>query len=384
MHKRVIVCVTAVALTLCSCASNNEPAYVWAEGYTDYPYLTSYNTSKKDLAPHASQFVWDFLQSIYERDSASYLDMANCMPVSMTVEQFHKFISSNTSITQYVDDSAETVTLEDTAGFIMAAKDSFKVNSTYDDDSATVILSTTMNKSNIEIPFELEYQDGDIRLTNVDLGILKDVTITVPGKCAKFNGAEYMDCLANLSERGEVYKFETFPDIDVVAQYQNEVGTFETPLLQADNAYNCTAPLTNKLDKAEWDSICDNLVQGVFTSLTSGTNEQVASQLINQDTANNLLRAWSSAQGRTISSVYVECNNLQDAYMPAANIYHIPVRYLTKFSIDWNVNTSLSSCKDFSWLEITKDEDGNWKLYDMGMNKKESIFTYLDETNNEW
>lgn len=357
--------------------------YVWGQEVQDLvtPALSTapvIDTGRMDKAPLASQYVAIFYQAIQTGDYETFLAMQQ-IPTDLlngvNYDAWYK-LSGYDQYQTFDITQAETI-------------------SEYTDDLASVTFEWTYKENDQKVKKTFEAQ---VRMTDQGFSVMPrsdgfytDHTMVLPGQVLAINGQDFSRYITEQNTSYTTMVFDYFPMGSFGIDYQTRWGHFACTVTPDENGeYFISQTITEERQRQSFVSAANGCINQLWHALwDTRSKEEVMKIFLNEEKVDQLLYQLPDIKNKTVTFVEVQ-SSLSDQsdlvdYVYAGDIVHLNVKYHTKFDISTNgMPVSMSSCKDFTWMDLQQREDGSWVIVDMGIDGDQSILTYLDYTNNEW
>ncbi len=381
--KRIIFAgaLASIVLSLTSCAmpwSSNEPEYIWGEKVSSIVQdqlasEDSYHSSRKDNAPLATRYAVTFLDALVNEDTDVFLSMQGLQDDILNGVDYDTWLET-------ADYSYLTS---------LSIKDA-KIESNYEDDLASVNFTWGSRENTQSFSVDVEMSKDGFQILPQFNGMQKNFKLEVPGTIVSINGQDFSQNVASITSEYSTAEFDVFPVCDIIVKYTTKFGEFEKIISSSSKDKDLTQEITDKDQLSQFVSIANERINQLWSALWKDRSKEAILQIVESESlADKLIKQRDSVKDKTIT--YVEVMSSSDIYpdrkdlVLTGDIVRINLKYFTKFDIsNGALPASMSSCKDFTWIELRQLEDGSWKIHDMGVEGKQSILTYLNYTNNEW
>ncbi len=377
------LCLTALCLiTLVGCQKTpEEPPFIWAENFTEFPITPpEYKSTKDDLAPQASKFVLGYFQAFSEQKPEIILDMLGIDNTLLQGVDFKQWVTT----VKFPTTAGTEATVSDIVASLASGK--CKVSSSYNDSNAEVVLAWGEKETaqSVSIPVKLlELETPHLKIEST-AGFNEMITVRIPGTVTSINGLPMDKYITAKTVETNEFVFPLFPMADISVVYTNNFAEQTEVLAYKDGLYTTSPLLTDDRARAQYVLAANTLINDVWHTYVAQDWEKLKTLIGDQTVVNELIHRRPDVNVEAITFVEVTTNADQkpeDDYVIAGNRIHLGLKYLTKLNLGLG---SISSCKDYTWIEMSQDADSNWHIESMNIEGRHSILTYLDETNNEW
>lgn len=357
--------------------------YVWGQEVQDSvnPKLSSapeIDTGRMDKAPLASKYVAMFYKAIQSGDYETFLAMQQ-MPTDILKGVDYQSWYELSGYSQYKDfdiTQAETI-------------------SEYDDDLASVTFEWTYKEDDKKVVKTFEAQ---VRMTDEGFSIVPRTdgfytnrTMVLPGEVKVINGQDFSRYMVSADTSYTTMVFDYFPKGSFGIDYITRWGHFASTVTpSSDGDFTIRQTVHEERQRQMFIQAANECVNKLWHALWDDRSKEAMLKIfLNEEKVDQLLYQLPDIKDKTITFVEVQSsldeNSEVTDYIFAGDMVHLNIKYHTKFDISTNgMPVSMSSCKDFTWIDLQQHEDGSWVIVDMGIDKDQSILTYLDYTNNEW
>lgn len=341
------------------------------------PLAKEIDTGRMDKAPIASKYASVFLEAIQTQDCELFLSMQN-LPTDIL-----SGIDINTWIKTAGYDQYTSVDVQDA-----------EVSSTYNNDLAKVnfeweLKDSNGNKKPLIFSVEVQMDDDGLHIVPTYQGFRQNYSAKFPGNVISINKTDFSRYIVDQNSSTTTFLFDVFPISDIEVTYSTLFGEYSEKVTPDEQGnFEIKSVLSNEDIRQEYSVIANTLINSLWKYVWVDKNIP-NDFLLNSSKSETLLKEAGNIRNKSIT--YVEVTSALDIkpdltdYVVAGDIIHLNLKYITKFDIsNPGLPVSMSSCKDFSWIEIKVLPGPAYVIYDLGIDDDESILTCLDYTNNEW